>query len=59
MSDAGKRSRRQAGWGRKIFGLYVAAYLGYLLLPLVILVLYAFNSSEYLIWPIKGFTLRW
>ncbi|MBW2593718.1 MAG: ABC transporter permease [Deltaproteobacteria bacterium] len=59
MPDAGKRSRRQAGWGRKIFGLYVAAYLGYLLLPLVILVLYAFNSSEYLIWPIKGFTLRW
>ncbi len=37
----------------------MAAYLGYLLLPLVVLVLYAFNTSGYLTWPIKGFTLRW
>lgn len=39
--------------------LYVGLYLGYLLLPLGILVLYAFNDSEYLIWPPAGFTLKW
>ena len=47
------------GWGDRIFRWYVGLYLVYLLLPLVILVLYAFNSSEYLTWPMKGFTLRW
>lgn len=59
MPDTWGKLRPRNGWGQKIFGLYVAAYLGYLLLPLVILVLYAFNSSEYMTWPVKGFTLRW
>jgi spermidine/putrescine transport system permease protein len=59
MPDTGKKSGFRPGWGEKIFKLYIAIYLGYLLLPLAILVLYAFNSSEYLTWPIKGLTLHW
>ena len=59
MPDTGKKSEFRPGWGEKIFKLYIVIYLGYLLLPLAILVLYAFNSSEYLTWPIKGFTLHW
>jgi spermidine/putrescine transport system permease protein len=34
-------------------------FLCYILLPLAVLVLYAFNSSEYLTWPMKGLTLHW
>ena len=59
MPDIVKTSGRGPGWGENFFRLYIALYLGYLLLPLAILVLYAFNSTEYLTWPIKGFTLQW
>jgi spermidine/putrescine transport system permease protein len=47
------------GWDEKLLRLYVIVYLIYILLPLAILVLYAFNTSKYLIWPLKGLTLQW
>jgi spermidine/putrescine transport system permease protein len=35
------------------------AYLIYVLFPLAVLVLYAFHSTEYQIWPMEGLTLQW
>ena len=39
--------------------VYTFLYLAYIILPLLVLVLYAFNTSEYLIWPLEGLTLHW
>lgn len=35
------------------------AVLGFLLLPLVIVLLYAFDASSVQVWPIRAFSLRW
>lgn len=34
-------------------------YILYILTPLVVVILYAFNTSEYLTWPLAGLTLDW
>lgn len=49
----------KTGWGDRAFRIYFLLYLAYILLPLAVLVLYAFNETEFLIWPIQGFTLQW
>ena len=38
---------------------YAAALLLFLYLPIAILVLFSFNSSRVLAWPLSGFTLHW
>jgi len=45
--------------GRVLFLGFVAAAYGFLLLPLVIVVLASFNAGELLTFPPKGFSLRW
>jgi len=45
--------------GRALFLGVVAAAYGFLLLPLVIVVLASFNSGELLTFPPQGFSLRW
>jgi spermidine/putrescine transport system permease protein len=52
-----KRPRIQ--WGTRTLQLYVLIYILYILLPLAVLVLYAFNTSKYLAWPIQGLSLTW
>jgi spermidine/putrescine transport system permease protein len=52
-------SRLRSGWGRRAIQLYVLIYFIYIILPLFFLVLYAFNTSEYLVWPLEGFTSEW
>ena len=47
------------GWGDRAFRIYFVAYLLYVLFPLAVLVLYAFHSTEYQTWPMKGLTLQW
>jgi ABC-type spermidine/putrescine transport system permease subunit II len=47
--------RRRASW----LGVVSVVLVVFLYLPLVVAVLFAFNSGESLTWPIKGFTLRW
>jgi putative spermidine/putrescine transport system permease protein len=49
----------ESGWVR--VGLRVAAgiTLGFLYLPLVIVLIHAFNESQFNEWPPTGFTLRW
>jgi len=46
-------------WGERGFRIYYILFIGYIFLPLVVLVIYAFNKTEYLIWPMKGLTLHW
>jgi putative spermidine/putrescine transport system permease protein len=49
----------ESGWVR--VGLRVATWviLGFLYLPLIIVVIHAFNASPFNEWPPTGFTLRW
>ena len=47
---------RATTWGLRIWVLLV---LGFLLLPIVLIMIYAFNPSTIQSWPISGFTLRW
>src|SRR5260370_30393478 len=45
--------------GRAVFLAVVAAVYGFLLLPLVIVILASFNAGRLLTFPPKGFSLRW
>lgn len=38
---------------------YVGLFLGYLFLPLIVLVVFAFNTGDRLIWPPQLLSLRW
>lgn len=42
-----------------VLRLWTWAVMFFLLAPLAIIVLYAFNASNIQSWPIKGFTLKW
>jgi len=46
-------------WLRAVTTLYVAAFLIFLFLPLVIVAAFAFNDANYPAPPWKGFTLDW
>jgi spermidine/putrescine transport system permease protein len=39
--------------------VYVAAFFLYLLLPVAVLMVYAFNDSQLFTWPPEGFTFDW
>ena len=49
------RSRPQ----RLAIGGYVAAFFAFLFLPLVVVVVFAFNDANYPAPPWRGFTLDW
>jgi spermidine/putrescine transport system permease protein len=59
MPEARRTHRPTRSWGDRIFRLYVILYLAYVLAPLFVVVLYAFNTSKYITWPIEGWTLKW
>ncbi len=46
-------------WLRTATGLYVAAFLLFLFLPLIIVTVFAFNDAPYPAPPWRGFTLDW
>jgi spermidine/putrescine transport system permease protein len=46
-------------WLRSATTLYVAAFLGFLFVPLVTVAVFAFNNSPYPAPPWRGFTLDW
>jgi putative spermidine/putrescine transport system permease protein len=46
-------------WLRIGLSLWVAAVLLFLFFPVVLIVIYAFNSSTIQSWPIPGLTLKW
>lgn len=45
--------------GRAVHRLYVALFLIFLFLPLVLLPLFSFNDSVYISFPLRGFTFAW
>jgi spermidine/putrescine transport system permease protein len=47
--------RREGGW----LQAYVAAYVGFLYLPMAMIPLFSFNDSSQAAFPLKGFTLAW
>ena len=59
MPDSSIPKKQRIPWSQRWLQLYFIVFLIYVFLPLVVLMLYAFNSSEYLTWPMKGLTLRW
>ncbi|HEX2680598.1 MAG TPA: ABC transporter permease, partial [Candidatus Dormibacteraeota bacterium] len=44
---------------RILLRLWVALILLFLFFPIVLIFLYAFNTSNIQSWPIPGFTLKW
>ncbi|MGA2187253.1 MAG: ABC transporter permease [Steroidobacteraceae bacterium] len=46
-------------WLRAATAVYVAAFLGFLFLPLLIVAVFAFNDAPYPAPPWRGFTLDW
>ena len=40
-------------------GVYAVAYLVFLYLPVAVLPIFSFNDSQYVTFPLKGFTLEW
>ena len=41
------------------FGVYAVVYLAFLYLPVAVLPVFSFNDSQYVTFPLKGFTLEW
>ena len=46
-------------WLRAATALYVAAFLAFLFLPLIVVAVFAFNDAPYPAPPWRGFTLDW
>jgi spermidine/putrescine transport system permease protein len=46
-------------WSRAAYATYVAAFFGFLFLPLVVVAGFAFNNADYPAPPWRGFTLDW
>jgi spermidine/putrescine transport system permease protein len=43
----------------KALRLYALAYLAFLYLPVLVLPVFSFNNSEFIAFPLSGFTVRW
>ena len=54
----GEERSRPSG-RRTLLGLGVGVICAYLLLPTVMVVIMSFSNSSFLVFPIRGFTLRW
>jgi len=57
--SAGRRSRRRRKAGRWAAGAFVVCVLLFLFLPIVLIVLFSFNASPTLSFPVTGLTLGW
>ncbi len=53
------RRRVQALSERGLWLVAIAAILGFLYLPIAVLIAYSFNASRSLTWPMTGFTFEW
>src|ERR1700746_2085343 len=49
----------ESRWLRAGLRVWVALVVAVLFIPIVLIVLYAFNSSNIESWPIAGFSLHW
>ena len=46
-------------WTRLALRIWVAVILAFLFVPILIIMLYAFNTSTIQSWPLPGFTFKW
>jgi putative spermidine/putrescine transport system permease protein len=46
-------------WTRQALRIWVALILAFLFVPILIIMLYAFNTSTIQSWPLPGFTFKW
>jgi len=46
-------------WTRLVLQVWVALVLAFLFIPIVLILVYAFNTSNIQSWPIPGLTLKW
>jgi len=51
--------RPRALWLNRLYSLYVLAVLAFIFTPIAVVVRYAFNPSQYFIWPPVGLTTIW
>src|ERR1700751_3918315 len=49
----------ESSWLRAVLRIWVALVLAFLFIPILLIVLYAFTSSNIESWPIAGFSLHW
>ncbi len=53
-------SRKPRRWGASLgWGLAIGTVLAFLYVPIAVLVLFSFNTSRSLSWPMEGLTLDW
>ncbi len=57
MGDKNRTINRQGS--KPILRIYFWLFVFFLYLPIALLVLFSFNNSQTLVFPLKGFTLRW
>jgi putative spermidine/putrescine transport system permease protein len=49
----------ESTWTRLALRIWVALVLAFLFVPILIIMLYAFNTSTIQSWPLPGFTFKW
>ena len=49
----------ESSWLRAVLRIWVVLVLAFLFIPIVLIVVYAFNPSNIESWPIAGFTVHW
>jgi putative spermidine/putrescine transport system permease protein len=59
MRDTSESGCAAGAWKRLGIAVFAALLLGFLLLPIVIMVLLSFSSARYLQFPPPGFSLQW
>lgn len=53
-------SSSEAVWHKKsILPIYAFAYLAFLYVPVLVLPIFSFNDSQFIAFPLSGFTTRW
>lgn len=50
---------KKPGWDHLLFRFINILLIGFLLLPIGIVLLFAFNSAAFIVFPPEGFSLRW
>ncbi|MBY5538260.1 ABC transporter permease [Rhizobium leguminosarum] len=54
-----ERPSKHIGLGHLILGLYVLLFFGFLLAPIIIVVVVSFSSSSFIAFPMPGLSLEW
>ena len=53
------RRKRRTNYAAILLGIYVLAFIVFLLAPILVVVLVSFSSAEFIVFPIPGYSLEW